>query len=45
MSEAVKWYQKAAEQGHMEAIQKLALYYEGGNVENYSEAANGIRKQ
>lgn len=28
----------------MEAIQKLALYYEGGNVENYSEAAKWYQK-
>ena len=45
-SEAVKWYLKAAEQGHAKAQNNLGnCYYHGQGVsQNYSEAAKWYRK-
>ena len=45
-AEAVKWYRKAAEQGHAEAQNNLGeCYYYGNGVEkNYKEAAKWYRK-
>ncbi|MBM7562709.1 tetratricopeptide repeat protein [Fusibacter tunisiensis] len=44
--EAVKWYKKAAEQGHVEAQFNLGLCHENGDGVNqdYEEAANWYRK-
>jgi TPR repeat protein len=43
--EAVKWYQKAAEQGHADAQNNLGLmYHEGHGVpKNYAEAVKWFR--
>ena len=45
-NEAVRWYRKAADQGHAEAQNRLGTYYEYGRgvTEDYDEAVRWYRK-
>ena len=47
LNEAIKWYRKAAEQGHAEAQNKVGNYYfdgKGGLPQDYVEAVKWYRK-
>ena len=47
LNEAIKWYRKAAEQGHAEAQNKVGNYYfdgKGGLPQDYVEAVKWYKK-